>query len=300
MKRTIVAFVAVMGLMSVPALAEDFNLVAYTGNYVPYWSGGSIENMEYIPIGPNGWQRFTQTCGGNTCPSEQVEIFLFVSTDFTDEGVGGIDMVDAGTTPHASGIFSGLPGDPDPYVTINNSARWDPPPPPPTGVWVPIHDQANADTWNGYYGYSAVADTWYFDPFAQFVLGGVQEDGSAPPSQYGGNFYKGTGLQWNSDDGYSDTDLGKDGVLVPYIHLVINKEEMPCSDELTWITVAGLPSLINGMRPSDYNWLGKSFADQGAPWVPNGRIEIFCPIPEPATLAMLAIAGIPALLRRRR
>jgi hypothetical protein len=297
MKKVLPLFLVAMGLMGWTASAADFNLVAYTGNYVPYWSGGTIENLEYIPTGPNGWQRITQECAGDFCEPEQLEIFLFISTDFTDKGVAGIDMSDPNTNPFASGVFSGEPGMPDPYVTINNSARWDPPPPPPVGVWVPIHDQGNADIWNGYYGYSATADTWYFDPFAQFVLGAVQEDGT-PADAYAGNFYKGTGLQWNSSSGYTDEMLGADGVLVPYMHLVIDKEAIPCG-EMTWVTVAGLPALINGLRPTNYDWLGKQFVDQGAPWVPNGRIEIYC-TPEPASVALLALAGIPAIIRRRK
>lgn len=297
MKKVLPLFLVAMGLMGWTASAADFNLVAYTGNYVAHYAGGHIENMEYIPQGPNGWQRITQDCPTDYCDPHQIEIFLFISTDFTDGGVAGIDMTDPGTLPHASGIFSGLPAEPDIYATINNSGRWDPPPPPPAGVWVPIHDQGNADVWNGYYGYSAAADTWYFDPFAQFVLGAVQEDGT-PSDAYAGNFYKGTGLQWNSTDGYTDEFLGSDGVLVPYMHLVINKEAMPCG-EMTWITVAGLPALVNGLRPTNYDWLGKSFADQGAPWVPNGRIELYC-VPEPASVALLALAGIPAIIRRRK
>jgi hypothetical protein len=99
----------------------------------------------------------------------------------------------------------------------------------------------------------------------------------------------------------SSENLGKNGNLVPYIHLVINKEAMPCGT-LTWLTITALPALINGAAAQDpnfeINWLGKTFMGQDAPWVPSGRLEIYCP--EPTTLAVLALAGIPILLRRRR
>jgi hypothetical protein len=295
-----------MGLMGWTASAADFNLVAYTGNYLPAYPAGTITNLEYIPIGKNGWQRFEQPCNELTgyCDPEQIEIFLFVSTEFTDGGVLGIDLKDPNTTPYASGIWSGTPPGqggtppqaPDPYVTINNSARWAFPPPP--GAWTRIDDEANANAWNGYNGYNAVSDSWYFNPFGQFALGGVQEDPSPPPgNDYAGNFYKGVGLQWNSDTGVTDPTLGM-GTLVPYMHLVINKEAMPCG-ELTWITVAGLPGLVGPQIPATYNWLGKTLLNQAAPWAPNGRIEIYC-VPEPASVVLLALAGIPAIIRRRK
>jgi hypothetical protein len=300
-----------MGLMGWTASAADFNLVAYTGNYLPAYPTGTIANLTYIPKDDkSGWQRITQDCNELTgyCDPHQIEIFLFVSTDFTDGGVGGIDLLDQNTTPYASGIYSGDPPGqggtppqvPDMYVTINNSARWAFPPPP--GSWTPIHSETNANAWNGYNGYNAVSDTWYFNPFGRFALGAPQEDPSpAPGNDYAGNFYKGNGLQFDPNPPYSgwvSPMLGANGNLVPYMHLVINKEAMPCG-ALTWITVAGLPGLVSPQIPATYNWLGKALTPQAAPWAPSGRIEIFC-VPEPASVVLLALAGIPAIIRRRK
>jgi hypothetical protein len=292
-----------MGLMGWTANAADFNLVAYTGHYVytPYPEPGygwAVQDLAYIPVGPNGWQRITQECFDppGLCEPEQLEIFLYISTDKTTKGVGGIDLMDGNSLP-PSGIFSGNPGAPDPYVTINNRAYWKKPPLP--GAWTKVDGETDAQTWDGQKGYSAEEDSWYFGPFDKFALGAVQEDPSpAPGSNYAGNFYKGVGLQWDATNGWTDEMLGSGGVLVPYIHLVINKEAMPCG-ELTWITISGLPALIDGTRPATLDWLGQQFAVGGAPVVPTGRLEVYC-IPEPASVILLALAGIPAILRRRR
>lgn len=303
MKRVLPLVLVAMGLMAWSASAADFNLVAYTGNYNSAYPTGTIDNLQYIPVGPNGWQRITIDNGGLSSPAAQYEIFLFVSTDFTDKGVGGIDLADSNTTPGPSGIFSGDSGSPDPLITINNRARWAFPPPP--GSWQRINGEHDpwgfngATAWNGYSGYLAAPDTWYHYPFNQFALGGVQEDPAAPPgNDYAGDFYKAVGLQWNSTVGWADDTLGLGGNLVPYMHVVINKDVQPAGG-LSWASVAGLPALINGARPSTYDWLGKSIADQPAPWVPTGRVEIYT-VPEPASVVLMALAAIPALVRRRK
>jgi hypothetical protein len=311
MKKVLPLFVVAMGLMGWSVSAADFDLVAYTGHYVPTYDGSiydgtaTIENLTYIPKGPNGWQRIEQPCNTETgyCDAEQIEVFLFISTDFTDKGVAGMDFNDPTSNP-ISGIYSGNPGSPDPYVTINNRARW-----AGKSGWTPIDGEKDpwggngATFWDTYYGYSAANDTFMFYPFNQYALGPLSEEGVPPYSNpYTNDWMKAVALQWNAGQGYADQDLGKGGVLVPYIHMVINKEAMPCGT-LTWFTISALPALINGLAPQDQNftlnWLGKTFNGQAAPWVPSGKLEVYC-IPEPASLAVLAVAGIPLLLRRRR
>jgi hypothetical protein len=281
------------------SFAEDFNVVAYTGHYNASYPLGTIENLAPIPIGPNGWPRLLAQPG----VLEEIEIFLFVSSDGT-AGVAGLDFADTLTTdefgnPRPSGIFSGDWDDPDPYVTIQNRARWRHP--PPSGAWSSIHDETNANLWDGYYGYDAAADSWTFEPFT-YYLTAIQEDPSPPPgNEYSGNFYKGSALQFDPDIGIPFPDLGSNGQLVPFVHLVVEQGAIP-DGALTWVSFAGLPALTDGERPDDYNWLGTHFDDQAQPpeilFVPYGRIEFYC-IPEPVTCALLLMMGLPAIIRRR-
>jgi hypothetical protein len=312
MKKTLPLCLMVIGLLGASVSAADFDLVAYTGHYNSAYPFGTIENLEPIPIGHQGWPMIYQynpdPPAPQYCDPEIIEIFLFISTDFTDQGTGGIDLADPNTVdqfgnPRPSGIFSGDPGMPDPYVGIHNRARWAFPPPP--GQWLGIHGEHDpwgfngATAWNGYNGYVADQDTWYFYPFNQFALGAVTEDPSPTPGNaYCGNFYTAVALQWNSDTGWHDDQLGVNGNLVPYMHLVLNKNEIPCGEK-TWISIAGLPAMINGARPTDYNWLGQYIVDLPAPFVPYGRIEIWC-VPEPATIGLLLLASVPVVLRRRK
>ena len=315
MKKTLALCLMAIGLLGASASAADFDLVAYTGHYNSAYPFGTIENLEYIPVGPNGWQRYEQLdclpppdgTSAPYCDPEQVEIFLFISTSQT-LGVGGIDLADPNTVdefgnPRPSGVFSGDWDMPDPYVGVKNRARWAFPPPP--GQWLGIdgeHDPwgfNGATAWNGYNGYAADMDTWFFYPFNQFALGAVQEDPTPPPgNEYCGNFYKAVALQWNSTVGWEDETLGANGNLVPYMHLVLNKDEIPCGEK-TWISIAGLPAKIAGVRPTDYMWLGQYIVDLPAPFVPYGRIEIYC-IPEPASIGLLLLASVPVVLRRRK
>lgn len=285
------------------SFAEDFNLVAYTGHYNAGHPQGTIENLTPIPAGANGWPRLSTECIG-VCPSEEIEIFLFVSSDGT-AGIAGLDFADPLTTdefgnPRPSGIYSGDWDNPDPYVTIQNRAHWQYPPPP--GSWLPVHDETNANAWNNYFGYQTAGDSWTFEPFT-YYLTAIQEDPSPPPgNEYSGNFYKGAAIQFDPDVGIPFPDLGSNGQLVPYLHLVIERAEMPCG-ALTWISIAGLPAITDAVRPDDYNWLGVHIDDFGAQppdilFVPYGRIELYC-IPEPATFALLFVMGLPAVIRRR-
>jgi hypothetical protein len=183
------------------------------------------------------------------------------------------------------------------YTSINNRAQ-NPPGPPPS--WVPIHGEIPGSIYDNYFGYDMETDTWYFDPFDQFVLGAVQEDPAvAPGNSYGGQFYLGTGVQWNSTDGYADEFLGAGGNLVPYMHLVVNVGQIPCGETGT-ITIQGLPTTVEGGRVGSVDWLGTlTPSTPSAKWVPTGTIDFFC-VPEPASFALLAITGIPMLMRRRR
>jgi hypothetical protein len=285
------------------SFAEDFNVVAYTGHYNSSYPQGTIADLAPIPIGPDGWPRLSRECLGGLCPAEEIEIFLFVSADGT-AGIAGLDFADTTTTdefgnPRPSGIFSGDWDDPDPYVTIQNRARWQGG--PHSGDWIPIHDETDANYWNSYYGYDTAADSWTFEPFT-YYLTPIQEDPSPPPgNEYSGDFYKGAALQFDPDVGIPFPELGSNGQLVPFLHLVIERAEMPYG-ALTWVSVAGLPALVDTQRPDDYNWLGVHVDDQSQPpeilFVPYGRIEFYC-IPEPATCALLLMMGLPAIIRRR-
>lgn len=295
MKKALPFFLVAMGLLGWSANAADFNLVAYTGDYTPvYYAPGIINNLVEI-TGP-----IELVCNETTgfCEGGQYEIFLFVSTDRGTKGVAGIDFSDPNTNDDTgvlgtrpSGIFAdGL------YTSINNRAQ-NPPGPPPT--WSTIDGEIPGSIYDNYFGYDMETDTWYFDPFDQFVLGAVQEDPAvAPGNDYAGQFYHGTGVQWNSTDGYTDEFLGN-GTLVPYLHLVINVGEIPCGETGT-VTIQGLPTTIEGGRFDSVNWLGNSWVSTPpAKWVPTGTIDFYC-VPEPASIALLALAGIPALIRRRK
>lgn len=301
-KRVLVLIGIAVCVTGWTAHAEDFNLVAYTGHYNAAYPQGTIEDLQSIPAGPNGWPRITADCPGVSCPAEEIEIFLFISTDRSD-GVGGIELGDPDSTdgygnPRPSGAYSGDWDAPDTYVTLQNRAYWKAPPPAP-GKWVAIHTEADANVWDGYSGYDAAADCWYFEPFTWFDLSPVEEDPSPPPGNaYNGNFYKGFGLQFDIVSGWVDPDLGANGQLVPYLHLVVNRQAMPC-DTLTWISIAGMGATVDGVRPADYEWLGVHIDDLGSPFVPYGRVEFYC-VPEPASLALLGLTAIPAIIRRRK
>lgn len=46
-----------------------------------------------------------------------------------------------------------------------------------------------------------------------------------------------------------DQDPGRGGRLALYLHLVVNKNAIPCK-EMTCISIAGLPALMNRQRPA--------------------------------------------------
>jgi hypothetical protein len=278
MSRTSLFVLLATLLLHSPAHAEDFNLVAYTGHYSAAYPQGTIEVLHPIPVGPDGWPRISRRSVDDLCAAAQYELFLFISTDFESWGVGGIDFtnpetIDVHGEPLPSGIYSGDWDAPDPYVTINNRAYWQIAPPP--GVWVPVHRQSEADPMDGWWGYAAAPDTWYFSPFTTLMYAPLYEDPSPPPgSEYAGEFFKAAALQYIIPGGYFYPDLGGGGVLVPYMHLTVNLAAMPCG-HVAHVSLAGL-GLTTAASPDSYYWLGAHYPSVPTPAVPYGQIEFTC------------------------
>jgi hypothetical protein len=260
-----------MGLLALTASAADFNLTAY-----------DAVTMEPLPIGPYGNPTVFQynPPPEEYCPGHLVELIIMVSTDVPGAGVFGMDLSDPATAP-ISGVYTGDWGQWDPYVEINQVLY--------NGV-MQIDTEVFATAFDGVGGYSKAADSWFYTPF-ESRIGGYQ---------YDPNFYLGGAV---SQPVGNQDPIGADGVDANFLHLVINKFDIPCG-EMTWVTMAGLPGLVDtetgGAVPIDtYSWLGQSFAGLAPGEVPFGRIDFVC-IPEPASVALLALAGIPAIIRRKK
>jgi hypothetical protein len=256
--------------MALTASAADFNLTAY-----------DAATMEPLPIGPYGNPTVFQENmpGDEVCPGHLVELILMVSTDVPGAGVFGMDLSDDASVPH-SGVYTGEWGVWDPYVEINQVL----------GFGNPINTETEAQVPHQYDpNYDMAMDTWFYDPFSS-QIGGYEED----PNYYlGGAVAQPVGSQ---------EPIGADGVDAPYLHLVINKLDIPCG-EMTWVTMAGLPGLVDtasgqGIDPTTFHWLGQDFSNLEPGVVPDGRIDFIC-VPEPASVALLALAGIPAIIRRK-
>ena len=286
--RKLALIAAVMGLIALPASAAEFNLVAYYGNYT---TAGGLVLGDALPLGPNGNQTIFQynPFPEEYCPAENVEIIIMMSTDKPGAGVNGGDFMDGNTLPYASGIWSGLPGAPDPWVGIYQN--------PAFGGALVINTQADADLYDGLDPtYTSGADTWFFSPWVANVGGYVE----IPPGPGCTDGYQAGAVSYPigdpCDPDYGNTALYPDGV--PFLHLVLNKEPIPCG-ESTSVMIAGLGGLCEAApeRPASWHFLGTDWGDIPAGEVPYGFIDIVC-IPEPASLALLAL-GLP-LLRRRK
>jgi hypothetical protein len=278
-------FAAVLAL-AVPASAAEFNLVAWYGTYD---ATAGLTLYEPLPMGPGGNQTIFQYNPEplTYCPPEHVEIIIMISTDKPGAGVNGMDLMDGNTLPYASGVWSGLPGAPDPWVGIHQLNNL---------IAASVDTEADAITWSGFPPYTATDDTWFFSPWVANIGGYVE----TPPGPGCTDGYQAGAVSYPigtaCDPDYGNTAFYPDGV--PFMHLVLNKEEIPCG-EMTSVMIAGLGGLCEAApeRPTSWHFLGTDWGDIPAGEVPYGFIDIIC-IPEPASLALLALGLL--LLRRRK
>jgi hypothetical protein len=291
MKRVLPVILAVVGLIALPASAAEFNLQAWST--IPGGGAGSVilpsPGMP-LPDQPGEPGQPAILVDPDLDTPTFVQIVLMVSTDKPGVGVSGIDMGLLGGGVPPNGTYSGDPGLPDPFVSISHSTFF--------GGSINEEIGGAGVGWSGSQPISGDAnlDTYYAAPFTAQI--GGYTDGDA--SGYAGGDVMYLGDVVAQPLGMEDPTVGAGGVFVPFMYLALHIDAagMEPGDK-TYITVNGLGGLTDGTRPATWDWLGNVITDPGPPNNISGRIWVHA-IPEPASIALLAIAGVPAILRRRK